>query len=57
MFAGSSTQIFHSFHEDKNGSLTVSEKDEHAHYTSRKFWFHGTQKQFFHLFFLLLFYL
>jgi len=44
MFVGFSTKIFHSFHEGKNGSLTVSEKAEQAHYSSRKFWFHGTQE-------------
>jgi hypothetical protein len=42
MFAGPSTQIFHSYNEDKNGSIIASEKAEHAHSISRKFWFHGT---------------
>jgi len=53
MFVGFSRQIFHSFHEDKNGSLTVLEKAEHAHYTSRKFWFHGTRNSFSHFLFFL----
>ncbi|KAG4946659.1 TPD1 1 [Glycine soja] len=40
--SGPSTQILHSSHEDKNGSITVSMKVEHAHSASRKFWLHGT---------------
>ncbi|CAJ2662490.1 unnamed protein product [Trifolium pratense] len=42
MLSGSSTQIFHSYHEDKNGSIIASEKSEHSNSTSTKFWFHGS---------------
>ncbi|XP_057421752.1 TPD1 protein homolog 1-like [Lotus japonicus] len=38
--SGPSTQILHSFHEDKNRSITV--KEEQAHSTSRKFSLHGS---------------
>ncbi|CAJ1963182.1 unnamed protein product [Sphenostylis stenocarpa] len=40
MHSGPSTQILHSFQEDRNGSIAVSVKAEHA--TSRKFWLHGS---------------
>ncbi|QCD77479.1 hypothetical protein DEO72_LG1g1104 [Vigna unguiculata] len=38
--SGESTQILHSFQEDRNGSITVSVKAEHA--ASRKIWLHGS---------------
>lgn len=48
MLAGPSTKLLHSFHEDRNGSITVSEKaEQHAHSTSRKSWLHGTHMQFY----------
>ncbi|KAJ1395283.1 hypothetical protein SESBI_33435 [Sesbania bispinosa] len=40
--SGPSTQILHSFHEDRNGSITVSVKAEHAHSTSRKLLLYGS---------------
>ncbi|RDX99404.1 TPD1 protein-like 1, partial [Mucuna pruriens] len=40
MLAGPSTQILLSFHQDRNGSVTVSVKADHAH--SRKVWLHGS---------------
>ncbi|KAK7303681.1 hypothetical protein RJT34_14594 [Clitoria ternatea] len=42
MHSGPSTQVLHSFHEDKNRSTTVSEKAEHAHPASKKFWLPGS---------------
>jgi len=41
VLAGPSTQIPHSFNEDRNGSITLSVKAEHAHSTSTKFSWHG----------------
>ncbi|WVY92830.1 hypothetical protein V8G54_031918 [Vigna mungo] len=38
--SGQSTQILHSFHEDRNESITVSVKEEHA--TSTKHLLHGS---------------
>jgi len=41
VLAGPSTKILHSFNEDRNGSITLSVKAEHAHSTSTKFSWHG----------------
>ncbi|XP_027333806.1 TPD1 protein homolog 1-like [Abrus precatorius] len=40
--SGPSPQILHSSHEDKNRSITLPMKAEHAHSTSRKFLLHGS---------------
>ncbi|RDX67806.1 TPD1 protein-like 1, partial [Mucuna pruriens] len=40
-YSGSSTQTLHSLHEDKNGSIAVSVKAEHARSTSGKPLLHG----------------
>ncbi|TKY54238.1 TPD1 protein-like 1 [Spatholobus suberectus] len=40
--AGLSAQTLHPFHEDKNGSITVSVKTEQAHSTSGKVLLHGS---------------
>lgn len=40
--SGPSTQILHSFNEDRNGSITLSVKSEHAHSTSTKVSWHGS---------------
>lgn len=53
MFAGSSTQILGSFHENKNVSITITvseKKAENTHSVSTKYWFHGTHMQFFRSF-------
>ncbi|KAK7329562.1 hypothetical protein VNO77_23732 [Canavalia gladiata] len=45
MHSGPSSQILHSFLEDRNRSITVSVKAEHTHSSSRKFWLHGSCTQ------------
>ncbi|XP_020202209.1 TPD1 protein homolog 1 [Cajanus cajan] len=42
MHSGSSAHILNSFREDRNGSITVSVKAEHAYSASRKIWLHGS---------------